>query len=282
LRLETEAEAETMTRTSRFICLMTVRVICGDLPVGHLVKSLSLDAGKRITLSECLDLLAEAHDYLARQGVSVVQEVLGKQNLRSWGGDLKRIRVPLPLAGRPRAISCDDEDHNYIEVINQCATMERLLDALAWVMTPDSGFSDYSVEYCHPTTSSQTIDGEKVSHDNDLVLISDGGTRARFEVSDVASTKDGNGKEKKDLISLGALKEGKGREQFDVIWPSSRLFLVVSKEFASRIEKPTRSWLKGPQAHCQYIKLTTQNPSTVIFEVKQGPKGKGGQRLNSE
>ena len=64
--------------------------------MGHLVKSLPLDAEKRLTPSECLDLLAEAHDYLARQGASVVEEVLAKQNLRSWGSDLEADQSAAP------------------------------------------------------------------------------------------------------------------------------------------------------------------------------------------
>ena len=239
--------------------------------MGHLVKSLPIDKAERLTLAQCRILVEEAHDYLARQGASITRDVFEKSNLKTWGSDLKRIRVPLPKKGRPQIISCEGEDHNYVEVINQCATMERLLDALAWAITPTSQLSDYTVEYCHPTTSSQTKDGEKVSNDNDLVLLSAEGSKARFEVSDVASTKDGNGKEKKDLISLGVLREGEGTEQFNVSWPDSRLFLVVSEKFATRVEKPSRSWLKGTNAHCHYVKFATPSRSTFIFEVKRGP-----------
>ncbi len=94
--------------------------------------------------------------------------------------------------------------------MNQCATMERLLDALQWAQSAGSGLAESLVERCHPTMSSSYADEE----DHDLVLVGPDGTKAKFEVSDVSGTKDGNKKEKKDLISLGVLREVKGEEMF--------------------------------------------------------------------
>lgn len=53
------------------------------------------------------------------------------------------IRVELSREGRPALIPPAVTSHSLIEVINQSATMERLLDALTWARTPDAGFSEY-------------------------------------------------------------------------------------------------------------------------------------------
>lgn len=92
-------------------------------------------------------------------------------------------------------------DHNLAEVVNQCANIERLLDALQWAEDEPS-MQGYAVERCHPTTGSARGD----AIDNDLVLVStvDDGTPARFEVSDVIGRRsDSNHKERRDLASLG-------------------------------------------------------------------------------
>jgi hypothetical protein len=35
-------------------------------------------------------------------------------------------------------------------------------------------------------------------------------------------------------------------------WPEGRLFLVVSDEFAERLRKPSRAWLKGEPPYCRW------------------------------
>jgi hypothetical protein len=105
--------------------------------------------------------------------------------------------------------------------------------------------------------------------DHDLVLMGPDGAKAKFEISDVSGARDGNNKEKKDLISLGVLREGKGDEMFPNEWPKGRLFLVVSDEFAGRLRKPGRAWLKGTPPHCRYNELAAQG-TTGIFEVEKG------------
>lgn len=185
---------------------------------------------------------------------------------RNWGAGVKRIRVDLQdQEGRPALIPPDVTDHSLTEVYNQCATMERLLDALAWAQTEASGLAGYQVERCHPTTSSITSD----PHDNDLVLAGSHGALAKFEVSDVASSKDGNRKEERDLIRLGVLRKATGEEKMNVEWPEGRLFLAVSGEFAQRLRRPTRMWLKGPAPHCRYIEVKNDG-RTRIFEILPG------------
>jgi hypothetical protein len=52
-------------------------------------------------------------------------------------------------------------------------------------------------------------------------------------------------------------------------WPEGRLFLVVSEEFAERLKRPTRAWLKGEPPHCHYTHPAVRG-TTRIFEVKKG------------
>jgi hypothetical protein len=79
--------------------------------------------------------LQQAHDYLAKHGAEAVQRACGIGSVREWGSALKRVRVALPDQGRPRLVSGAVCDHNLAEVMNQCATLERLLDALRWCLT---------------------------------------------------------------------------------------------------------------------------------------------------
>ncbi|MFO0570149.1 MAG: hypothetical protein U0263_31185, partial [Polyangiaceae bacterium] len=83
------------------------------------------------------------------------------------------------------------------------------------------------------------------ARENDLVLESPEGARARFEVSDVASEKDGNKKLVSDLTSLGVTS---AQNEQAPRWPDSQLFVVVSDDFAA-------------------YGLPRQLEDTVIFEV---------------
>jgi hypothetical protein len=151
-----------------------------------------------LTLAECAQLVREAHDYLARCGADAIEAASRAQGDPYWGSRVKRLHVALPDVGRPELIAPALASHNIVEVLNQCATMERLLDALDWAQTAASGLDAFTVVRCHPTTSSTQIAGKKVRLDNDLVLIGPDGTSARFEVSDVVGETDGNRKESRD------------------------------------------------------------------------------------
>lgn len=186
-----------------------------------------------LTLERCHDLLAEAHRYLAERGQQALRRAAEVNHGPDWGRALKRVRVLLDNddGKRPGIVHVDKEGHSFAEVVNRCATRERLIDALKWAQGAASGLAVYHVACCHPTTSSGRK-GEGTSHD--LVLRGPGGEAAWFEVSEVASTKDGNGKEEKDLRSLGLLPAN------TLSWPKARVFLVVSREFAERLEKPRK------------------------------------------
>lgn len=76
------------------------------------------------------------------------------------------MRVELPRSDGPRLVRDANDRHSLAEAMNQCATMERLLDALAWVQTEASGLNTFDVAVCHPTASSAA--GDASVEDNDL------------------------------------------------------------------------------------------------------------------
>lgn len=156
-------------------------------------------------------------------------------------------------------------DHSLTEVYNQCASIERLLDALQWAQGEAYGLNDYHVVQCHPTTSSAAGD----PYDNELVLVGPAGGLARFEVSDVGGA-GARLREEKDLRCLGVLQSGRGAVKWNVDWPEGRLFLVASEELTEYLRRPTRGWLKGPTPYCHYVEVKDDG-STRIFEVKRGP-----------
>ena len=221
------------------------------------------------------NLLKEAHDYLANAGQRALQQS-GEIKALSWGSELKRIKVALSTDA-PLSVTPSLGKQNLVEVINQCATVERLLDVLEWIETEGSGFKDWIVERCHPTTSSSKKAKEEAcsSADNDLVLISKNTQqeKACFEVSDVASEEDGNGKEKKDLVSLGVLKSGDSNSCIPSEWPRGRRFLVVSAEFAIGVQRRKRSWRK--RGHCHFKETKLEGGRTVLLEVLRGDPENG-------
>ena len=227
----------------------------------HLVDSLTPatygEAGI-LSLARCRELLHDAHDYLARRGAEAARQAALLDDVTAWGTRFKRVRVELPRDSRPLLMRAAEDHHSLAEVVNQCATMERLLDALAWARTDASELSAFHVVRCHPTTGSAANDAE--APDNDLILAAPDGRAARFEVSDVASTSDGNRKEERDLRNLGVLREGKGAERFDLPWPAARVFLVVSSEFAGRLRG--RRW-----PHLTYREVFA-GVGTVVVEAR--------------
>jgi len=146
------------------------------------------------------------------------------------------------------------------EVINQCATMERLLDTLIWAQTDESELVQFSVECCHPTTSSVQVKGKKMIGDNDLVLVDSNGQYARFEIFDIVSDQDSNGKEEKRLRSLDVWRKGVDQES-RTDWPAGRIFLAVSQDFAPRLQRAKKPpWLRYANAW--------NSEQTCIVEIK--------------
>ncbi len=227
---------------------------------GHLVLPVR-DANP----SDLLEGLRAAHDYLVMAARATVPRLLDLPSA-SWGAAAKREHVVLPLDGRPSLVSSDVEKHSFLEVVNQCATLERLIDTLSWTATKEE-LRGARLVRCNPTTSSapRSKDAPREEVDHDLVLRDEASRRWRFEVSDVASSKDGNGKEKKDLISLGIWRAGDDEVPG---WPDGRHFLVVSSEFAQRLQSPTRHGLRLGLFHYVPVK---PDGETRILEVCQGP-----------
>jgi hypothetical protein len=220
------------------------------------------------TIQMAHDHLSEARAVLATEAQRTLETVAKFDVGKNWGTSIKREPV------KCKADNGVELHHSLAEVVNMAATVERLLDALQWAAT--SEFSGYTVEACHPTQTS------KVGQ-NDLVLVErqdQTGCRARFEVSDVSVDADGNEKEMKDLVSLGVLKRRDGKaphiESIDIErWPSDRVFLVVSTEFAYFLERTPkqtanqqtrRIWIT---AHCRYQRRYS-TPTTVVLEVISG------------
>jgi hypothetical protein len=227
---------------------------------------------ENVDLPDCRDRVKAAHDYLVCRAKVALAAASAVTHVDDWGTFMKRVRVPLPPEGKPVDIPTELTDHRLTEVYNQCATMERLLGALNWLIG-EPGFSQCRVRCCHPTTSSNPAEKQ----DNDLMLVNEQGTLcACFEVSDVASsTSDSNQKETKDLVSLGVLKEAEKREDMMkiVAWPEWQCFLIVSEEFADHLRPAKRYWLdpKKSGPHCCYVEVKAQG-STRIFQVRQGAR----------
>lgn len=225
--------------------------------MGHLVKSV-----REASIAECYRDVKEAHDYLVQQGAEAIRSPASQAAGSSvWGSEMKRLQVKLPEDGRPILIDVDvmKSEHNLGEVINQCATMERLLDTLVWVQTPESGLARFSVLCCHPTTSSVQEAGKKMLGDNDLVLMDTNNQYARFEIFDSVRDQPNNGKEKESLISLDVWRKGVDQES-RTDWPAGRIFLAISQNLAPFLQRAKRPWL------C-YTKAGTSG-QTCILELK--------------
>lgn len=225
----------------------------------HLVR-----ARYDVTPSALLGELRAAHRYLVAAARETVPRLL---DLRSdfWGSAGKREHVVLPGGDdRPDLVSKTIERHAFIEVLNQCATLERLIDTLEWAAQRDE-LQTAMVTACHPTTSSapRKTSSARDPDDHDLVLRDGTGQRWKFEVSDVAGSLDRNDKERQDLNSLGIFWN---RELPS--WPEGRLFLAVSIEFATRLQRPTGYGLRSGVFHYHPVK---SDGHTWILEARQGP-----------
>jgi len=143
-----------------------------------------------VALGDYLSRLAAAHDAVAR-AAATHQTVLDSKD--HWGCVVKRNPVDLTHLGVDYDL-IGVSSQPFGEIVNQLATIERLLDALRWAQS--NGASE--VLECHPSTSRGPAD--TCSHD--LVAASDG-TRLVFEVSDVAGESgNANRKMDKDLVTL--------------------------------------------------------------------------------
>ena len=162
------------------------------------------------SLQDCPEQLREAHACLVTGAIEMLAAVR-KTEPRYWGSDFKRSQVTLPPS---RPVILQQGSHNFGEIVNQVAGLERLLDGLEWFAAERPAAH---VQSCHPSTSSAV--GE-----NDVIL-SDSGELFRVEVFDIAGAKITNDKLNKTLRTFG-LATG---------WVPGHLLLFVSKSVAPRI-----------------------------------------------
>jgi hypothetical protein len=149
--------------------------------------------------------LRSDHDRLA-DATRGTARTLAELKLGSFGIEAKRRAVPLPGGGY----------HSLIELFTQLATVERLIDALAFTL---KGREQVRVGRCNPTTTS-------IGHDLELDV---DGEKWAMEVSDVAADRSNNGKFRKDLDRL-------------LVGVADRRFLVVSSEWGQWLPTRTRAW----------------------------------------
>jgi hypothetical protein len=134
----------------------------------------------------------------------------------AWAIAAKRQPVRLDLPGRPNGIGKTSEKMG--EVVNICATIERLIEGLKW-FAESPRFRAGLVLECHPSTSDTAGGSDLVIGDRHRAVIS------RAEVSDVVSTtRDSNAKEASDLRRLGCSET--------ILDDAVARFLITSSEFA--------------------------------------------------
>lgn len=218
--------------------------------MGHLIRPLLGPC----SLHQAQRQLIEAHEQLVACGRAAVDELKTVTPV-GWGSAAKRVRAVLPNM-RSTLLNEANSDQSLTELINQCATVERLLDAINWVLHTAT---DSTLVLCHPTTSS----GATTEQNHDLV-IQHQGEHWCFEISDVATSGgDGNQKEMKELLSLGVLSSIRPAKLNNEPRPG-RSFLVVSTEFAQRLLRPTRYYLKTSELRYQAF---SAGPATQVLEV---------------
>jgi len=139
---------------------------------------------------------------------------------KQWWG-IRAKRSPVDLTNAHPLVTA--EKHPIMGLLNICATVERLLDALAWAI--GNGWAD-SVLECSPTTSG-------VAAPSDLRTSGEKG-EAWFEVSDVLSARDGTRKLQRDLARL------------QLAPASVAAFLVTSPSWEKRIQQRGFSYWKIP------------------------------------
>lgn len=169
----------------------------------HLIRPLAEDEGP-MDADAYLSQLQGAHNAIVERAVSWSHAVPEP----AWG--IRAKRVPVDLAEAHFLVT--SEKHPISELLNICATVERLLDGLAWAI--ENGWAQSVIE-CNPSTSgvvappdlrTRGVEGE-----------------AWFEVSDVVLARDGNRKLQQDLDRLQASP------------PGVATFLVTSPSWEARI-----------------------------------------------
>jgi hypothetical protein len=166
----------------------------------HLIRPHSVEDGP-MDAKAYLAELGDAHDAIVARAAGWTAPAAAPR----WGITAKRQLVDLTDA-HP---SVHNASHPLQEVMNQCATVERLLDALEWAI--GKGWANMVIE-CNPTTSGPVqqlavATGQPLSGPPDL-RTTGGLGEAWFEVSDVLKVRDGNRKLQKVLNRLSNLPPG--------------------------------------------------------------------------
>ena len=205
--------------------------------------------------------LWEAHQFM----VAGAKRTIGRfdtVDAAEWGTALKRTKVELS-DDPPHLVRQAGKVHAFAEVVNQCATLERLMDELKW---SGEALPDFDVQTCHPTTSSLKQDTEP---DNDRPLFSAADQGVASLRSRTWRHRPVTGTRRRSRISSGWVSSH--RRIARVVRPSARpegrFFLVVSEEFAKYLLRPTRHCLKTGVFH---YKEVGGGGTTRIIEVIAG------------
>ncbi|MDA8360202.1 MAG: hypothetical protein M0Z95_28765 [Actinomycetota bacterium] len=145
----------------------------------------------KTTLGKYIEELTAAHYALITQMYAATQAIPEPTAATGnyWAVNLKR--NPVSVVGVHDLVGVTTQPLG--ELLNQLATVERLIDALGWAKTQNMTH----VEECHPTTSR----GAKETCSHDLV-VTNKVDKMVFEVSDVAGDGNANRKMVKDLATL--------------------------------------------------------------------------------
>lgn len=186
--------------------------------MGHMISSFGEgdEYPDLLVVGSAILALAESHKVLRESARLALNTVSGLPLGGSWASSAKDIRVWLPRneCDRPVLLKRAKPDHNLTEVVNLCATVERLIDALLWC---DTHYPTYKISVCHPSTGSGK-NGKR--RDDDLVLQDGSDIALRFEATDNSGSGNTTAKIRKDLDSLFFAEE---------CYPNDRRFLVVRK-----------------------------------------------------
>jgi hypothetical protein len=197
-----------------------------------------------IEIDEYISALQEAHHYLVAKYRQHMEQMYRGQlkPTSTFGRDVKRNKVYLSGDDKPTMVGSDAQ--SIVEIINQLANIERLIDALIWAR--DNGAT--TVMQCNPTTSSEG---------HDLVVSGSGGVSV-FEISDTMSTY-GEAKVKNDLNTLFDC-------ECDYCRKPHKSFIVISEEASEYLPKDDYETSKGNLVHSGQVHVLDMPGNTHIAE----------------
>ena len=244
----------------------------------HLIRMIGASDG--FDIPKLSNRLKVDHDYLVERACEASKQWTNLLQ-SNWGTQAKRIIVNT-ASGRPRDSLIEKDSEKLGELVNQVATIERLIDVLN--MAPKFSIGT-QIFRCHPCTSSRKSD--KVSGDNDLILCNGNSSITdRFEISDIATEeRDGNGKEYKDLKSLGfgwAWNEQGQSWDYEPPRYDCNCYLVISSEFLRYLEsglydggKARNHWRSGLPPYIKYKHLNPGPGETAVLLIETIKKQPG-------